>query len=100
MFTRALAQELTNSGVIVNSLHPGMVDTDMQVDLRSVDTGDSPLDFTRFHEAHEQGRLRTPQDVALAVTWLAGPWSRDHNGQIFSIADEEWIRKVNADLGE
>ncbi len=100
MFTRALAQELTNSGVIVNSLHPGMVDTDMQVDLRSVDTGDSPLDFTRFHEAHEQGRLRTPQDVARAVTWLAGPWSRDHNGQIFSIADEEWIRKVNADLGE
>lgn len=100
MFTRALAQELKNSGVIVNSLHPGMVDTDMQVDLRSVDTGDSQLDFSRFHDAHERGQLRTPQDVARAVTWLAGPWARDHNGQIFSIADQEWIRKVNADLGE
>jgi NAD(P)-dependent dehydrogenase (short-subunit alcohol dehydrogenase family) len=99
MFTRALAQELHDTGVTVNSLHPGMVDTDMQVDLRSVDTSDTHLDFTRFHNAYEQGQLRSPQDVARAIIWLAGPWSRTHNGQIFRIADEEWIRQIETDLG-
>ena len=100
MFTRAVAQELLNTGVTINSFHPGMVDTDMQVDLRSVDTSDTAFDLTRFHNAYEQGQLRAPNDVARAVTWLAGPWSRDHSGKIFRIADEEWIQQVNADLAE
>lgn len=100
MFSRAVAYELADSGVTVNSMHPGMVDTEMQVGLRSVDTRDSRLDFTRFHNAYEEGQLRSPVDVARAITWLAGPWSEDHNGEIFKIADDEWIRQVNADLGE
>ncbi len=100
MFTRSVAYELADSGVTVNSMHPGMVDTEMQIDLRNVDTRDSRLDFTRFHNAYEQGQLRSPVDVARAITWLAGPWSQEHNGQIFKIADEGWIQQVNADLGE
>jgi NAD(P)-dependent dehydrogenase (short-subunit alcohol dehydrogenase family) len=99
MFTRALAQELSNTGVTVNSFHPGMVDTEMQVDLRSVDTSDASFSLNRFHDAYAQKQLRSPQDVARAIVWLAGPWSRDHNGEIFRIADEEWIRQVNTDLG-
>ncbi len=100
MFTRSLAQELLNTGVTINSFHPGMVDTDMQVDLRSVTTSDGHLDFTRFHDAYAQKQLRSPNDVARAITWLSGPWSREHSGEIFRIADEDWIRQINADLGE
>jgi len=98
MFTRSVAQELPNMEVTINSFHPGMVDTEMQVDLRSVDTSDATFSLARFHDAHAQGQLRSPQVVARAITWLAGPWSRDHSGKIFRIADEEWIRQVNADL--
>jgi 3-oxoacyl-[acyl-carrier protein] reductase len=100
MFTRAVAAELPNAGVTINSFHPGMVDTEMQVDLRSVDTSDAHFDLTRFHDAYEQGQLRAPQTVARGVVWLAGPWSRDHSGKIFRIADEEWMRQVQADLGD
>lgn len=99
MLSRAVALEIGNSGVTINSFHPGMVDTEMQVDLRSVDTTDAAFDLTRFHNAYEQGQLRSPVDVARAIVWLGGPWSRDHSGKIFRITDEEWIQQVNADLG-
>ena len=98
MFSRAVALELTNTGVTINSFHPGMVDTEMQVDLRSVDTSDAHFDLTRFHDAHANRALRLPQDVARGVTWLAGPWSRDHTGKVFSMTNEEWVQQVNADL--
>jgi NAD(P)-dependent dehydrogenase (short-subunit alcohol dehydrogenase family) len=100
MLTRATAQELLDSGVTINSFHPGMVDTGMQVDLRSVDTTDSRFSLARFHDAYEQGQLRSPQDVARAITWLAGPWSSKQNGQVFRIADEDWLRQVNSDLNQ
>lgn len=99
MFTRALAAELTDTGVTVNSLHPGMVDTEMQVDLRSVDTSETRLDFTWSQEAYEQGRLRAPEEIARAVAWLAGPWSRQMNGQIVRISDDAWMGQALADLG-
>lgn len=100
MFTRAVAQELVGKGISITSFHPGMVDTEMQVDLRSVDTTGASFDLTRFHDAHRQGQLRSADDVARAVTWLAGPWSGEDSGKIFRITDEEWLRQVKADLGE
>lgn len=98
MFSRATAQELGDSNVTINSFHPGMVDTEMQVDLRSIDTTGAKFSLNRFHEAREQGQLRSPIDVARAVTWLSGPWSEGQSGKVFRIADEEWIQQVNADL--
>ena len=99
MLTRATALELVDTGVVITSLHPGMLDTDMQGDLRSVDTSETRLDLSRFHDAYEQGALRSPADVARAVAWLAGPWAKQASGQIFTVNDENWIRQVNADLG-
>ncbi len=49
VLTRATALELADTGVTVNSLHPGMMDTDMQGDLRSVDTTETRLDLTLLH---------------------------------------------------
>ena len=72
----------------------------MQLDLRSVDTSNSRITLTRYHDSYSEGRLRSPQDVARAVTWLAGPWCQGQTGQIFSVANEEWIQQVNADLDQ
>lgn len=99
MFTRVLAAEIADSGVTANCLYPGMVDTEMQSDIRSVDTSDSRMDFSRWHEVHEQGKLLAPATVARAVLWLGGPWSRGHNGEIFNIHDSDWAQRIQTDLG-
>lgn len=63
-FTRALAAELAPSGVRVNAVAPGVIDTDMlsRFDARSRSdlVQQTPL-----------GRLGTPEDVAQAVVYLA-----------------------------
>lgn len=98
MFTRVLALEIEGSGVTANAFYPGMVDTDMQVDIRSVDTSESKLDLSRFHERYEQGALISPADTARQIYWLVGPWSRSQNGVIFRSNDPAWLQQVDADL--
>lgn len=98
MLTQSTALELEGSPLTANALYPGMVDTEMQGDIRSVDTDESVLDFSRFHQAFDEGRLASPYDVARLIYWLVGPWSRERSGEIFSADDEAWIRQVDADI--
>lgn len=100
MLTRTAALELEGSPITLNSLHPGMVDTDMQDDIRSVDTDGSRLDYGRFHTAHEEGALRTPDAVARMIYWLVGPWSRGRTGEVFSAGDADWLATVQHDIPE
>lgn len=98
MLTLSLARELEGTGVTVNGLSPGMVDTEMQSDIRSVDTDESRLNFDSFHQAHETGELIPPADIADLIYWLVGPWSREHSGEIFRNTPE-WLAQVRADIG-
>lgn len=97
-FTRTLAAETTGTGVMVNGLNPGSVDTEMQADLRSVDTEGTRIDLSRFHEVYEQGRLGSPAATARQIYWLVGPWGRNETGKIFSAGDEAWRAQVEKDV--
>jgi NAD(P)-dependent dehydrogenase (short-subunit alcohol dehydrogenase family) len=98
MFTRTLALELAGSKVSVNLLYPGHVDTPMQEDIRSIDTTDTRLDTTHFHDLHARGVLQTSEAVADLIYWLVGPWSRARNGEEFRADDGAWLAQVQKDL--
>jgi hypothetical protein len=70
----------------------------MQEDIRSVDTTDTRLDTSWFHEIHARGELTTPASVADLIYWLVGPWSRGRNGEFFTAADAAWVAQVHRDL--
>jgi 3-oxoacyl-[acyl-carrier protein] reductase len=65
-FTRSLAREVGSRNITVNAVAPGFIETDMTRALseaqRSALLGQIPL-----------GRLGSPEDIAHAVAFLAGP---------------------------
>ena len=67
-FTRCLAleEELKPQGAKVCSLAPGVIDTDMQVQLRGAQANDFP-DQPRFAQLKERGLLSSPQEAAASV---------------------------------
>jgi len=67
-FTRCLAldEALKPQGARVCSLAPGVIDTDMQVQLRGARSQDFP-DQGNFQQLKDQGMLRSPQDAAGKV---------------------------------
>ena len=99
MFTRTLALELSDQPVVVAGLDPGMVDTDMQADVRSVDTSESSLDFSIWHQIYEEGKLLPAAEIARSILWLVGPWNRS-SGKIFTVSDLAWIDQVRRDIGQ
>ena len=71
-FTRCLALEEAGkpNGAKVCALAPGVIDTDMQVTLRSADVAVFP-DQGRFAGLKAQGQLTSPADAAASVlAWL------------------------------
>jgi NAD(P)-dependent dehydrogenase (short-subunit alcohol dehydrogenase family) len=74
-FTRCLALEeaLKPNGAKVCSLAPGVIDTDMQVELRSGDDRQFP-DRQAFVAMKANGQLTSPQDAAQRIlAYLQSP---------------------------
>jgi benzil reductase ((S)-benzoin forming) len=74
-FTRCVAMEESQRphGAKVCSLAPGVIDTDMQVQLRGADPARFP-DIGNFVGLKDNGALASPQDAAARVlAWLARP---------------------------
>lgn len=75
--TRALAKELGPSGIRVNCVAPGVIDTDMNAAL----TADT---LRELAEETPLGRIGTPEEAAKAILFLAGDASSFVTGQILS----------------
>jgi len=98
-FTRVLAAEVESYGIMVNSAHPGIVDTQMQSEIRSTSSERFP-ERGRFERFYQMGQLRPPEEAARFLLWLASPFADDVTGQIVRITDEEVRRRIAHDLGE
>ena len=76
-FTRALAKELGLSGIRVNCVAPGVIDTEMNAAL-------GPETMESLREQTPLGCIGTPEQVAQAVLFLAGEDSSFITGQVLS----------------
>ena len=75
--TKALAKELGPSGIRVNCIAPGAVDTGMNAHL-----GADTLDAVR--EETPLGRLGTPREIAETALFLASDSAAFLTGQVIS----------------
>ena len=83
--TQAAAQEYASDGITVNAYCPGIVGTDMwvEIDQRFADITGAAVGETykKYVEGIALGRAQTPEDVAAFVSFLAGPDSDYMTGQ-------------------
>jgi 3-oxoacyl-[acyl-carrier protein] reductase len=94
-FTRTLANEVGDQGIRVNSFRPGVVDTEMQVEIRSTPVEQFGREnYERFHGYKEQGKLRPPEEPARLILWLLTPEAETVNGEVVYIDDPEWAEKA------
>ena len=76
-FTMALAQELANKGVTVNTVSPGYIGTDMVKAIK-------PEILEKIVATIPVKRLGTPEEIGSIVGWLAGDESGFTTGADFS----------------
>lgn len=83
--TQAAAREFASDGITVNAYCPGVVGTDMWVEI---DKRMSEITGAKIGESYDKfvggialGRAQTPEDVAAFVSYLAGPDSDYMTGQ-------------------
>ena len=76
--TKALAKEVGPSGITVNCVAPGVIDTDMCACF-DAETKQSLADETPL------GRLGTAQDVAESILFLASPAAGFITGQVLGV---------------
>ena len=73
-----MAKELGPSGIRVNCVAPGCIDTDMIANL-------SPEDKAELAESTSLGRMGTAEEVGDAIALLASERARFVTGQVFGV---------------
>ena len=83
--TQAAAKEFASAGITVNAYCPGVVGTDMwvEIDRRMAEITGAKIgaSYEKYVGGIALGRAQTPDDVAAFVSYLAGPDSDYMTGQ-------------------
>jgi len=86
-FTKQLARELKDYNIQVNCIHPGVMDTRMQEDIRKAGTRAIGTDM--FERLKEEGLLKSPDEPAKLILFLASAAADGINGEYLSFDDKE-----------
>lgn len=78
-FVKALAREVAPSGITVNAVAPGLVDTPILANL-------SPQQLDRFTSETPVGRIGKPEEIAEACAYLASDHAGYITGQILNMS--------------
>ena len=78
-FTKALAKELGPSGITVNAIAPGIIDTDMNSHL-------SPEDMRELSDETPIGRIGKAEEIAKAAIYLAGEDASFITGEVLNLS--------------
>jgi Dehydrogenases with different specificities (related to short-chain alcohol dehydrogenases) len=81
--TRSLAISLAPSGIRVNAVCPGSIDSPMFD--RTLDAASAEADRAHMISIHPLGRLGQPEEVAQAVVYLASPASSYCTGVLLPV---------------
>jgi NAD(P)-dependent dehydrogenase (short-subunit alcohol dehydrogenase family) len=77
--TVGLAAEVIGSGIRVNGVRPGLIDTDIH------DDAGIPDRIKRFGPTMPIGRAGTPEEVAEAIVWLLSDKASYVTGQFINV---------------
>lgn len=90
MLTRAAALEAEGKNVQVYGFSPGLVDTDMQAQIRA-------SGINRVSQIAKDS-LSQPQEIAGAVAWLCTPAAADLSGQELDVRDPGLRRRIGLEV--
>jgi NAD(P)-dependent dehydrogenase (short-subunit alcohol dehydrogenase family) len=83
--TKALARELGPSGITVNAVAPGVIDT-RQLEVDATDAGVPLADMrARYAAAVPMGRIGSPHEVATVIAHLVADSAATLTGQVLAV---------------
>ena len=86
MWSRCLAEEGAKDGITSVAIAPGIVNTDMQLEIRTSKAEDFPMVET-FAGYHRDGQLTNPDDVAAKLHDLIVNHTVEQSGQRFDVRE-------------
>ncbi len=96
-FSGTLAAEVEGTGIKVSAFRPGIVNTQMQRDIRHTPTQQFPR-VDDWQAWHRNGQLRPPHEPSLAILWLASRFAADVEAHLFSLDDPTFRQRLATDL--